>query len=128
MAADLELVVLRSLAVRVVDDADGKPEHSALDRREGLELGRRHGTGADSRENLGHASSVVHPHREGGLREVCAIRVPEPQLAAPGSYCASILASSSSVPCRMGPLNHFLADTMYQPPKSRKAAPTVRGV
>ena len=49
VAADLQRVAARPLAVRVVDDAHGEPEHPALDRRERCELtgrrlrdGRRH--------------------------------------------------------------------------------------
>ena len=49
VAADLQRVAARPLAVRIVDDAHGEPEHPALDRRERCELtgrrlrdGRRH--------------------------------------------------------------------------------------
>ena len=41
MAADLEVVVLRALAVRVVDDPRREPEHAALDRGQHLEIGGR---------------------------------------------------------------------------------------
>ena len=39
----------------------------------------------------------------------------------------SICSSSSSVPCRTGPLNHFFAESTHQPPKSMNAPPTVSG-
>ena len=41
MAADLEVVTLRPLAVRVVDDPGREPEHPALDRGHRLEIGGR---------------------------------------------------------------------------------------
>ena len=40
---------------------------------------------------------------------------------------ASILASSSSEPIRIGPLNHLLAETTHQPPNRMNAPPTVSG-
>src|SRR6266496_6864626 len=40
------------------------------------------------------------------------------------SYSASIRASSSSVPWRIGPLNHLRAESTYQPPKRRNAPMT----
>src|SRR5262249_1403071 len=40
----------------------------------------------------------------------------------------SISASSSSEPCRIGPLNHFRAESTYQPPNRRNEAITGSGV
>ena len=42
----------------------------------------------------------------------------------PSNVQASIRSSSYSVPCRIGPLNHFQPST-YQPPKSTNAPPTM---
>ena len=41
MAADLEVVTFRPLAVRIVDDPGGEPEHPALDRGHCLEISGR---------------------------------------------------------------------------------------
>ena len=45
----------------------------------------------------------------------------------PGSYCASMRARSSSVPCEIGPLNHLFAETSHQPPTRRIVPPTASG-